>query len=181
MDRHEFRLTTGGRVMLDKEGISFYGPHESGSGTRMIVGAIGQGLDLHLADEYAAVRSELTLPTVDRVLRNMEGSAFDDRVRNAREYAGLLRMVRNVEVYIVNEGVGIRVEVHYRPTSQYGENSLTWSELREAGGNSIVSAIDKIVSDIGPPIIDWERPDGVTPSSHAGGPRSSAGRAAEPE
>ena len=151
MDMREFKLATGERVTLDKGAISFYGPHPSGSGTHMVVGPVGSGMELHLADNYPQVRHELTMSIVDRAVRSMRSSRHDDAVREAEHYATSLWSKHSVKVHIVDQEIGLRIEVDHPLTSRHGEDALSWDELDAEGEGALRRVIDELVAVVAPP------------------------------
>lgn len=152
MDMREFKLATGERVTLDKGAISFYGPHPSGNGTHMVVGPMGSGMELHLADDYSQVRHELTMSIVDRTVRHMRKSEHDQSIRAAEQYAKSLWSKHGIKVHIVDEETGLRIEVDHPLTSRHGEDALTWEDLDTEGEGALIRAIDELVKVVAPAV-----------------------------
>ena len=72
MDLLELNYIDGRPVSFDRASVILIEPHVSGAGTLVTLGPIERPRDLHVAEEYAMVRTEVTMSVMDRVVRRLE-------------------------------------------------------------------------------------------------------------
>lgn len=70
MAMQEFRQFNGEPVTFQTSAVTLYSPHSSGAGTKVVLGPLERPIELHLQDDYDAVRKELTLSVIDRITRD---------------------------------------------------------------------------------------------------------------
>ena len=72
MAMEEFQQFSGEHVTFQTSAVTLYSPHPSGAGTKVILGPLERPIELHLRDDYDAVKRELTLTMADRLVRHLE-------------------------------------------------------------------------------------------------------------
>jgi len=65
-----FNHMDGRPVSFDRKSVLLFEPHESGAGTFLRAGPVEHPRDMHLAEEYELVETEVTMSSWDRATRS---------------------------------------------------------------------------------------------------------------
>jgi ribosomal protein L14 len=72
VDLFELHHVDGRPVSFDRTSVILIEPHVSGVGSLVTLGPIERPRDLHVSEEYAMIRTEVTMSVMDRVMRSMD-------------------------------------------------------------------------------------------------------------
>lgn len=80
MDLVEFHHVDDRPVAFERRSVLLLEPHMSGAGTFVRVGPVEHPRDMHLRENYAEIKAEVTMSSTELFLRDMSDPHQDERV-----------------------------------------------------------------------------------------------------